>query len=138
MQKVIDSNGLSWSISREWLPRRKSLDVLGRFKENKKAKSDILRSFEWLQILGEEFALIALFLIGAIVFFLFPVFIIIIDLSFLLLLLLFGTIAKTLFRRPWNVIAKCESGQILKKEVVGWTASKKELELMVAHIRNFQ
>ncbi len=99
----------------------------------------------WLNDVDDGFGLVAaigVVLLGVVAAFavfwwaLLPVLLVVLDFTLVILLLVLGTIARVLFRRPWTVSARSADGDLVHKRVVGWTKALRARDDLAQAIQN--
>jgi hypothetical protein len=133
-RKVTSPDGRKWTLGRHWMPRRRTL---GRAKLRDLDAPDFLPDF------GDDLGVIGVIILGFVaiivgvllILVIFNVFAIAIELLLVLVLLLWGVLARVVFRRPWTVFAK--SGTTLyTRQIVGWRASRRAIEEIEQDLRS--
>lgn len=136
---IVDPDGRTWRVKRKWLSRsvpwrgplgpREGLDLVDG--------ADLVGEGADLPIVGVVFLIVAVvLLVAGGVALLLPALVFAVELLLVLLLLLAGTIARVLFRRPWTVEARLKgTKQGREWKVVGWRASGELVDTMAERLR---
>jgi hypothetical protein len=133
-RKVTSPDGRVWKLGRRWMPRRRKI--------KKVDLSDVgLPDFDggFLDDLGVVGAIIAAILLVILAVFvallLFNVIALTIELLLVLVLFVGGLVGRVVFRRPWTIYAQTKTASITRG-VVGWRASRRELDDLAARVRS--
>jgi hypothetical protein len=59
-----------------------------------------------------------------------PLLLILVDVLIVIVLFVVGLTTRVLFRRPWTVVATRHDGAEIKREVVGWRASRDAITVL--------
>ena len=128
-------DGTAWRIRRRWLPHREGAGVRARFDARRRKRAERRRKPDdhddrWYHHLDvphgfDEVGIVlivgvALALVVATVAFGGPVLLIVLDLAWLVVMLLFGTIGRFVLRRPWSVEAVATDGTRREWKVKGY------------------
>lgn len=99
-------DGTVWTVRRRWIPHREGRGIRARLKQRTKRSLDALDIPDF-DIDAEAIAIVLVLVVALVVALLFgwPIFLIGIDLAWLLLVAIFGTIGRVVLRRPWRVEA---------------------------------
>ena len=103
-------DGATWTVRRRWIPHRDGVGVRARLKRRTKRGLDALDIPDFgidLEGIAIVIALVALLVIALV--FGWPILLLGIDLAWLLLVGIFGTIGRVLLRRPWRVEATTDA-----------------------------
>lgn len=121
-RSVVADDGARWQVGRRWVPARVRL----RRRRDSGDGVDIgdlgfADAFDGpLAIIGVLVAVVLLFLV------IWPVFVLALELVILVLLFLVSLAGRVVFRRPWTVVARCETPGASREfewRVVGWRRS---------------
>lgn len=110
---VTSPTGVTWTVRRRWLPHREGIGPRARWRRHReRGGSDWASGIDALDF-GSDLAGIAIVLglivlILVLLFFGWPLVLIGIDLAWLLLVGIFGTIGRVVLRRPWRVEARSD------------------------------
>ena len=140
--RVTSPAGATWTVRRRWLPHREGIGPRERFRRHReRGGSDWGGGLDVLDF-GSDLAGIAV-VIGLIVailvvlFFGWPLVLIGIDLVWLLVVGIFGTIGRVVLRRPWRVEART-AGERRDWYVQGFRAAGQHRDEIARQLRHGQ
>ena len=138
-QTAVDPQNNVWVIRRVWIPRWASPNVKKRFLwwRGRIGKFGG-EGAEGLEAIGEYFivALAVLLFLAIAIFFLIPLLLVIFDLVVLLFFVLIAISGRVIFRRPWIIRVIRSDGHIFERNVIGWSDSKTEIDVLKQDILN--
>jgi hypothetical protein len=127
--RVVDPEGRSWRVRRQWAPRLEGRGFRARFRRRRRKEGDSWS--DWLDLpfdlpdsLTAVLVMVAL-VAFIVVFVLFgiPLVLALFDLVVVVALVVGGVVARVAFRRPWTVEAVSVDGRRWCAQAVGWSAS---------------
>lgn len=139
MRHATDANGVEWEIFVEWEGRKTLHRAFRRLRAHREARAQGrsenrdhagLDGCDPFGGLGDELAVIALFMVVSIVllFFgpwLFAAFLGLLELGIIIVAVMFGFVGRTLFRRPWRVAAVSQSGTVWAWQQIGFGKARR-------------
>lgn len=141
--RVTAPGGAEWVVRRQWTPRTTQLarrlwsSVVHRRRRRRERGEDPAWP-EWVEGIGwipSELGWLFVVILAAVVAVLvFGVVAVVIDVVVAAVLVLAGVIARVVFRRPWTVEALPDRGERLTRSVVGWGASIRARDELVADL----
>lgn len=127
---ILSPDGRQWQVRRRLVPRLGAETVFGRIRRRMKSAAN--HASNGLDVGNgcmpgglDDLAVLALVLVvlAVAIFVVIPLLAAIVDLLILVVLALFGILARILFRRPWHVEATATDGARHVWRVVGWRRS---------------
>ena len=139
--RVTAPGGAEWVVRRQWTPRTtqlarrlwSSVDQRRRRRRERgedPAWPEVVDAVGWIPF--EWGWLLAVILAAVVAVLVFGVVAVVIDVVVAAVLVLAGVIARVVFRRPWTVEALSDRGERLTRSVVGWGASTRARDELVA------
>ncbi|HKY14491.1 MAG TPA: hypothetical protein VJM33_06165 [Microthrixaceae bacterium] len=139
---VVGPDGLEWKVRRRWVPRPGTETLWGRFHRRFRAAfrrmSDLDPGVDpgCSVDVGEGFLVVIVVVVVVLlaIYIGFPLIIALVEVVGLIVLLIGGVVARVVFRRPWLVDAHGPDGLHLTWPVVGWRASGRRRDEIVAEL----
>ena len=139
---VVGPDGRTWKVRRKWLTR--SVHWRGSFRLRPKEALDALDATDLLGVGGELpfvtwllLAVAVFVFVAALLPLLVPVLLFLGELTFVLLAVVLGLLARVLLRRPWIVEARIVgTNEGRQWKVTGWRASGEQVETVAERIRS--
>jgi hypothetical protein len=136
--EVVDPQGFRWVVRRRWTPRWTRVDVGRRFQRvRRRRRSDDGGASRWWDFVDvpddfDVFVVIVAVILALLLlwFAVIPLLLVLFDVLVVFVLFVVGVAARVLLRRPWTIVATRDDGTEIEREVVGWRASRAQIESM--------
>lgn len=144
MATVTDPQGGAWTVRRRWIPHRTGIGLKARFRRRRRARRRDRNRDRWydgldigdgcLDVDGIVIAVGVIVAVLLLVFFGWPLFLLLLDVVWLVVVLVLGVLGRVVLGRPWDVEAVGPDGLRRRWRVKGFRAAGRKAAELAQHV----